>query len=380
MKKKFIAMLVASLMLVGVFAFVGCDKKAEADFVVDVFVYADSDEYGFDLSRTIEGMIKTEYKDISVEVNHHDANWDGATQTRQIDDALTRGTDLLVVALQEYTSAESVAKKAKDNGINVIFFVREPYDNASFNGLTGNDNAIFVGLENEDGGNQQGEQIFEALTSEGSQYKVQDGTEENPTYVNYLMFRGNVGNPAADARSANSVAKANQLLADRNIVLQKYDTDSEVDVAWFDGAVKEWLADKTDYEYASATSGNDGKVNLIIGNSDALTIGAIDTLADKGVNTGDSNQKTSIPMFGFDASKFGKEYIKNGRMTATLIGEYDYFASTVLQVVKNSKDGLIGQALASTGMSDLSTALGKKIDVKAAEHIVNVFYDKYVQA
>jgi len=338
------AFVVASIILLGVGMLVACSQNDDK-YRVDIFVYATSDEYGGSLSNNTEKLLK----DAGYNVQLHDAEWNPDKQMTQIEDALTRGTNLMLVALADYANGTTVATKAKEAGIKVIFFIREPYDSGTNgipnqNGLT-LDNTLFVGARNGVAGNMQGELLVDSLTTEGSPYYIEkeldDEDNEKEITINYILLRGDVGNPAADARSNNVIAKANELLSKSGRKI-KLNAIESYDAKWNDANARkfmdDWFADSKNGVQKPSATDNAGKLNLVIGNSDALVTAAIDSLtASKDFNNG--NIGKSILTIGMDADIKGKQYIESDRLGATLSLDSNFNAKIIVEMVKNISAG-----------------------------------------
>jgi methyl-galactoside transport system substrate-binding protein len=370
-------MLAVALLIVGVGALVACTDNKDV-FKVDVFIYDTVDEYGAKLSEQIQKQAEKNPK-VKVTIYNGDyfTTFDAAKQLQQIDDVLSSGTDLIFVALGDYASAPNVAKKANDKGVQVIFGIREPFKtDQEYAAILGEDNpnTAFVGLSDIDrqhnigSGSLQGELIAKYLTE--GKYKVEDGT-----VVNYIQFRGNLGNPAADRRSEHSIKRAKELLIDRNITLNAIEEDQ--DVFWSGDEAKDRMKGflESGLEAGRATSGNNGKVNLILANSDDMVIGAINALADYDINTGKDGDD-SIITIGMDALTNGKEYIGQGRLTATLQANVEFNATIIVEMIANAIGGKTGAGM-TDGLVDKLNSDDNPLEVTKDGRDVSLFYTPY---
>lgn len=169
MKKK-LALALAAVMLVGLFA--GCGSKdtngansstgsgntsggtsqgtaaPASDMRVDVFYYDFSDVYISSVRASMDEQLKA----LGIEPN----NWDGAgsqpTQTDQVNTAITAGSDLLIVNIVETSTsapAKDIVEAARSADIPVIFFNREVADNDVINSY---EKCAFVGTNAPDAG------------------------------------------------------------------------------------------------------------------------------------------------------------------------------------------------------------------------------------
>ena len=161
MKKLATLLLCVALVMGTMTMFASCATKDEGDgtIVVDVFWYWFGDTF---LASVRGDMIAEEARFPYLNVTHHDSNNDQSTQLDQINTAITRGTDLLVVNIVN-TAAEDVAMQivrlGEENGIPVLFFNCEVSD-AVINAIN---NAAFIGTDAAEAGVFQGMAIANFL-------------------------------------------------------------------------------------------------------------------------------------------------------------------------------------------------------------------------
>src|SRR5690606_30104465 len=124
-------------------------------------------------------------------------------QMTQIDNAIARGTDLLVVNIVETESGQTVVNKAKENNLPVIFFNREVSDEV----INSYDKAAFIGTDPDEAGYMQGQLIADILLADYDKFDLNgDGK------ISYVMLRADLDNPEANGRTKYSVLEANRLL------------------------------------------------------------------------------------------------------------------------------------------------------------------------
>lgn len=385
MKKKILAVVLSCLLAFGTFGLIACVSN-EAKFQVDVFIYNRIDEYGDELAKEIVKQVGAK-----AQVNIHDGEtFDDADgkQAQQIENVLNSGTDLIIAALADYSIAERVAQQAQAKGVQVIFSIREPYTESNANALENFDNTSFVGIQNDVAGILQGQLVAKYLTE--GRYRVEEGTT-----VNYIQFRGDNGNPAADARSKNVIEQANLLLSEKNITLNPIEADSgtnvdntSIDVAWNgdfgDTSARGRLeAILNSRGVGLASKEENDNINMIIGNSDDIAIGAITALQTKDWNKG--NLDKTIPVFGMDALTNGKQYVKDGMLTATLEADLSFNAKILTQMINNV---INGAKVAKDTIKDLdqltdstkpgnTVIMGGKVGNKTLENIIGLDYFPY---
>ena len=121
--KKFLAVILVLTLALSLFACAKDEKATEApeggkdsgeEFVVDVFIYNFADTY----VGTVRAALDKELKGMdNVKYEFYDGQLSQDTQSSQIDSAIARGTDLLVVNIVEPGSAEVLVNKAKEKDL-----------------------------------------------------------------------------------------------------------------------------------------------------------------------------------------------------------------------------------------------------------------------
>jgi len=334
-KKRLVAIVIAGLLVFSVLGLVAC--KRDARFRVDIFLHSSMDEYSYELSMSVQ---KTLSNDMNINAQFHDALWDSNQQETEIKDILNKGTNLLIIGIINYASADNIAALAKEKGVKVIFFVREVYSD-TLNTIPNNDNTVFVGSRNDVAGDMQGELIADYLTMDNlsngdkNPYKVEDDTT-----INYVLLRGATGNQSADIRTKRVIDTANRLLQEQgnNIVLKA--VKDPIDCEWDGGKAQQEMTDLLMLQAVQKpTSGDNGKINMVIGNNDDLACGAIDAMSSSQYNYNKGDLNNTILAFGMDASTKGKGYVQQNRMAATLELDVQYHSDLITKVVQNIVDG-----------------------------------------
>lgn len=294
-------------------------------FNADIFYYKFADTY---LSSVREALDKDNKAIEGLEFKNYDANDNQATQTEQINNAISKGTDLLVVnAVEQLSAGENIMKTAQEAKTPVIFFNREVKDEA-----VAWANSVFVGTDPDEAGYMQGEMISDAII---------DGDHINAAWdrngdgtITYIMLRADVGNAEADGRTTYSVEKCNEILTAKGLpTLVQHGSDT--DCGWDKVRAKE------------ATDTLDpitNNVDLIIANNDDMAIGAIESLIGKGYNAKDADAEHKLLVVGVDATATAQTYIKNGQMYGSIKQDAEAMAtciSTLINQVKETKEDKI---------------------------------------
>ena len=337
--KKIIAFIltVATLLSVGVFtSSCGCSEDGE----VSVFYYTYADTY----ISSVRGEMDRFLTEAGMNFNNYDAGSNQATQTEQVDTAITKGSRLLIVNIVDTGSddaAKTIVGKAKAANIPIIFFNRSVSEEV----LASYDKCVFIGTDYVEAGKLQGQMIGEYLAANYSSYDINgDGR------ISYVLFKGQQGNSEAEARTKYAPEEANKILAAAGKgALKFYDSRNaqgylvDQDGNWSNAAANNYM--KTILSGYSESGGN--MVELVIANNDEMALGALAALEEAGYN---KPSKRYIPVFGIDATEAAKSKIASGAMAGTVKQDATGMAGAISAVAKNFIGGRghfdgIGEAL-----------------------------------
>ncbi len=352
--KKILSIMLATMMLLAMASF----ASAAAPIQVDVFFYDYSDTYIGSVRAAMEEQLAAA-SDLFT-FNFNDGANNQAKQTQDVETALTRGTDLLIVNIVTTGSdeaAQNIVDAAMAADVPVIFFNREVSDAV----VNSYDKCVFVGTDADEAGYMQGQMIAEFLLAEGSMEQFDlNGDKE----ISYVMFRGELGNAEAFGRTKYSVTKANELLAEAGIKLVPSAANQTDNTQEADGISPYYL-----YGNWSATIAKDlmdtalityaldnGDIEIIIANNDDQALGAIEAMNEKGYNTGDQ-AANYIPVFGVDATAVAQDAIANGKMTGTIKQDAVGMASGIVFLATNIANG--AELMAETGSFNVDEGVAK---------------------
>ena len=341
MKKLGLVLILAVLSASVAFAAGGRDR-APREFRADAFWYLFADTF---LASVREDMT-AEFARAGVNVQHHDANNSQATLVNQIQTALVQGTDLLIVNIVTTGSddaAMTIVELARNANVPLLWFNREVSDAI----VRAYPNSVFVGTDADEAGVMQGQAIANFLLRpenwDGNRSRFDlDGNN----VINYIMLRGEHGNAEAFGRTLYSVREANRLLAPRglrlapspaNVVHTMYPDDGISNYFLY----ANWSAAEAHRLMSTALVAHSlttGAIELIIGNNDDASLGAISAMNELGFNTG-APGAGKIPVFGVDATSAAQEAIRAGRMTGTILQDGTEMARTILYLTQNIAAG-----------------------------------------
>lgn len=350
MKKALVILLVLAM----AFSAFACEGAQSGELNVSVFFYDYSDTYIGSVRAAMEEGLEAK----KIDYTFYDAASDQAKQTTQVETALTQGSSLLIVNIVTTGSdeaAQNIVDAAKEKGVPVIFFNREVSDAV----VNSYDKCCFVGTDADEAGYMQGQMIYDFL-SEGDNLNTYDLNDDGK--ITYIMFRGELGNAEAFGRTLYSVSNANDLFGSAVLVPsaanQTDNTQPDDGVSPF-YLYGNWSAAnaKNLMDTALTTySLTNGDIEIIIANNDDQALGAIESMNEKGYNTGDEGAGY-IPVFGVDATAVAQDSIANGKMTGTIKQDAQGMANGILHLAENIGAGK--ELMADTGDFNVDEGVAK---------------------
>jgi methyl-galactoside transport system substrate-binding protein len=292
MKKLFVLMLA----IVMVFSLVACGGNNAADSGSDakdemvkigVTIYKFDDNFMSFVRRAIGTAAEG-----SAELILNDSNNSQATQNDQVDMMISKGVKSLAINLVDPQAAPTIITKAKEAGLPVIFFNKEPEADV----LKSYDKAWYVGTASAEAGIIQGEMIAKMWKENPDWDRNGDGV------LNYVLLKGEPGHPDAEARTkyAVDVVKENGIEMNE-LELQTGMWDSVKGKELMDA----WLAKHGD------------EIEFVIANNDGMALGAIESLKGNGY----FGEGTYMPVVGVDAIPDALEQIKDNYMAGTVLND-----------------------------------------------------------
>ena len=255
------------------------------------FQYKGSDTF---ITEMMNYMTARVAADVAFEVR--DAGNSQSVQNQQIVDLIDKGFDLFIINAVDRLASSSIIERCGKEGIPIIFFNREPLEDA----LTGND-VFYVGAAADSLGEKQAEMVADLFTKEfaGSKYdKNSDGV------IQLVILKGEQGHQDAEKRTYNCVARLKEL-------------GFETDVLAIE--VADWNR-RDGYEAMKSLYAQYGdSIELVFANNDDMALGAIDYLLNEGVFfSGRSVYEQPFVIVGVDGTAVGLESIEKGLLYGTV--------------------------------------------------------------
>lgn len=161
---------------------------AQAETLLGFTIYKYDDNFMSAVRKAIEKE-GDQYPDIKLLMN--DSQNDQSKQNDQIDVLISKGVKALAINLVDPAAAPVVIEKAKENGIPVVFYNKEPSKEA----LASYDKAYYVGTDSKESGIIQGDIIAKQWKAHPEWDLNKDGV------IDYVLLKGEPGHPDAEART-----------------------------------------------------------------------------------------------------------------------------------------------------------------------------------
>ena len=319
--KKIISIFCAGALLLGL---CGCgtdennagnagNQAGKAEKTFGVLIYKFDDTYISTVRNAIANYAKQ--ADFNIKLDMQDAQGDQAKQNDQMDVLINKQVDVLIVNPVDAGSAQGLADKAKSAGIPIIFFNREPEKS-----VLESCNGIFVGTKVQEAGTMQGDLLAE-LWKANPKYDLNgDGV------CQYLVFKGEPGNPEAEARTTYSVKQAEA----KGVKMENINPGGAL--------VANWATDQAQSQMEAMLSANSGKIEAVLCNNDDMALGVIAALNSAGYNQSADSEKW-IPVIGVDATEAGMAAINSGKMAATVKQDGDAMGKAIIAIAQNAAEG-----------------------------------------
>ena len=271
-------------------------KETEGKTYSMTYIMLRRDEF----NSSLESAAKEAAAEMGINLSTQDANSDSSKQIQYIESAANAKEDAVLVGLVDVATGKECIEAA---GGMPIVFINNPLEDDTL--LEEYDNAVFVGSNESEAGQFQGEYLAEYFKEQGK------------TDVNYIMLEGLSGYTSTIRRTD----AAKQALADNGINAIPAAADL---VADYDRA--------TAMDMISPLIGT-AEIDCIIANNDAMALGAIEALKAKNIDP------STIPVVGIDATADGIQAIEDGEMAMTVFQNPIGQGSAAVKVAVNLLEG-----------------------------------------
>ena len=302
MKKVLMVMLIAAVIVAGVFANGAKESSGPKTYKVGVAIYQFDDNF-MTLYRNeiISYFASLETENVKYAITMVDGKNDMAEQSNQIDNFITQGMDVIILNLVQTSSADAMIDKVVAAGIPLVLINIEPlaYDkdgktlDEKYEGILKNAKVCYVGADARQSGSFQGRIIAELPNK---------GDVNGDGVVSYIMIEGDPENIDAQYRTQFSI---------------KYLTDNGIKVKCLDDQVGNWAQAKGQELCANALAKFGRQVEVVFCNNDAMALGAAAAIQAAGRTVG-----KDIYLVGVDALDECVEMVKKGTMTGTVLNDH----------------------------------------------------------
>ena len=287
-------------------------EEAKDEINLGVLIYKFDDTYISTVRAAIEKY--AEEADVTINLDMQDAQGDQAKQNDQMDILVEKDLDAVLINCVDTGSAQGLADKSKEAGIPAIFFNREPAKE-----IMESCDGLFVGTTASEAGVMQGDLLADMWEAHPEYDLNGDGV------CQYLVFKGEPGNPEAEARTSYSVSQAEE----RGMKMENVQGEP---------VVANWATDQAQNSMEAILAAHEGEIEAVFCNNDDMALGVISALNAVGYNT-DAEAENWIPVIGVDATDAGVEAINSGKMAATVKQDGDAMGKALIEVAINAANG-----------------------------------------
>ncbi len=289
----------------------GCEvKKPE----IPLFIYDMQDAYMFDFEARIQNQTNE-----AILLTTIDGQNSQIIQNEDIDRWINKKVPLLIINPVDRLSVYSIIEKAKKNGTKIIFFNREPLaqDMALY------DSVFYVGADAAESARLQAQIIMDLF---GNDTKLNAADKNGDGIIQAVILKGEQGHQDAEARTKVVV----ETLIESGYAIEVLD----ISIANFDRATAKAAMDNL-----VALHGQ--KIEVVISNNDAMALGAIESLIEKGFfidsdNNGEIDRLTEtwIPVIGIDGLDIAMEKIESGFLYGTVFNDSQNMAEAIVELAQ----------------------------------------------
>ena len=296
---KLLALGAAALLL----ALAGCreDRQEDGALRIGVAVYKGEDTYLSNMTQAMQESVDLWCAETGdrIQISLSDAQESQNTQNEQIDRFLSLGYDVLCVNLVDRTDAARVVDKAREAGVPLVFFNREPVQED----IDAWDKVYYVGSDARQSAQLQAQIVLDLWESDPAALdRNGDGI------LQYMMLEGESRHQDAVIRTEVSV----QTLREAGVPLERVESG----IANWDRNQAAALTESALLEYP--------EIELILCNNDDMALGAADAVERLGLEF--SN------IVGIDGTPQGVEAVDQGRLLGTVVMDYPAHGEAIFRL------------------------------------------------
>lgn len=323
----------------------GCQRQqapAEERIHIGVTYYNRSDTYLSELLEDFkEDVRKLETDEMHTAVTVTDAGGSQKTQNDQVKELIDAGCNVLCVNLVDRSAPSEIIDLARERGISVIFFNREPVAED----MMQQDGLYYVGADAKESGVMQGELAADWIRENPWIDRNRDGK------IQYVVLEGEPGHQDAIIRTENAV----ETLKNEGIELEKLSYQ-----------MANWNRAQAQNRMEQMISQYQNGIELVLANNDAMALGAMDAYRKRNYT------ETALPVFfGIDGIKEGLQAVRDSRMAGTVYNDKEGQAEAMAQLAVALVTG--------EGMEDIEFEKDKYIYLpyrKVTQENVSSFYQE----
>lgn len=218
-------------------------------------------------------------------------------QNNQIETFINNGYDAIAVNMVDRAQASTIINKDQRAHVPLVFFNREPVpqDMAIW------ENVYYVGAKAEQSGKLQAEILINAMDQGLKVDRNGDGV------IQYIMLEGEPGHQDAILRTYYSI----KILEENNFKTENIVSDTGM-----------WRKEDAKASMLGWLEAFGDQIEVVIANNDAMALGAIEALEEKGYFS-EPSKMNKIQVIGVDGMEEAVTAIKQGKMLGTVFNDAD---------------------------------------------------------
>ena len=235
-------------------------KENNNELKIGISLYNKNDSFIDILSTEIENTLKKsgDYNNVRLLLDIEDAKGNKYEQNRHIEYFMEQKCDIIAVNLIDTWNASKVINRAKEEGIPVIFFNREPSDED----ISLWNNVYYVGTDGRELGKMQGEILTEAFIKNNNEIdKNKDGI------LQYILVEGEEGHSDSVKRTDAMLKKIENNFTTQQIALVSAD----------------WKRDIAKENFSKLDKSKIENCEAVVCNNDDMALGVLDAIKEMNI-------------------------------------------------------------------------------------------------